>query len=210
MPTPCSTSGQPKRSAMRRSSTSAIRLLFLAAGLPVSAIVSCTDSEEAFPNVVTQMAEVSTENNGRLSRMLTDDGSSFRILNELYAGKTRATYRMLCNYVVEPEGVTLMGTSGVWVLRPGEKPQKTLPLTIVSAWKGGGYANLHLQYMRKSARHTLTLTQDSVVDGTTFLTIHHPWVNDIMAWTVDDYASIPLSEMPTPHIIINKKYEFER
>lgn len=210
MPIPCSTCGQPKRNAMRRSSISAIRLLLLAAGLPVSAIVSCTDSEEPFPNVVTQMAEVSTEADGRLSRMLTDDGSSFRILNELYAGKTQATYRMLCNYVVEPEGATLMGTSGVWVLRPDEKPQKTLPLTIVSAWKSGRYANLHLQYMRKSARHTITLSQDSVADGITYLTIHHPWVNDVQAWTVDDYASIPLDELPTPHIMINKKYEFER
>lgn len=156
------------------------------------------------------MAEVRAEANGRLARMTTDDGATYPILNELYAAAKPATYRMFCNYVVEPGGVTLMGAAGVWVLRPAEKPEKTLPLTIVSAWKGGGYANLHLQYMRRSANHTLTLTQDRVAGGVTYLTVHHPWVNDIMAWTVDDYVSIPLNEMPTARIIINNTYEFER
>lgn len=186
------------------------KLQFLTLFLSVSALVSCKDEAETFPNVVTQMAAVSTEANGRLTRMTTDDGTTYRILNELYAGDKPAIYRMFCNYVVEPEGATLKGAAGVWVLRPGEKPEKTLPLSVVSAWKGGGYANLHLQYMRRSASHTLTLTQDSVVGDITYLTVHHPWVNDIMAWTVDEYASIPLEEMPTDHIIINKTYEFER
>lgn len=186
------------------------RLRFLTLLLLVSVLVSCKDEAETFPNVVTQMAEVSAEADGRLTQMTTDDGSTYRILNNLYAGNRRATYRMLCNYVVESDGVTLMGSTGVWVLRPDAKPENTLPLTIVSAWKGGGYANLHLQYMRRSGKHTLTLTQDSVVNGVTYLTVHHPWVKDIMAWTVDEYASIPLGEMPTTHIIINKTYEFER
>ena len=186
------------------------KLRFLNLFLLVSALVSCNDEAETFPNVVTQMAEVTAEANGRLTQMITDDGSTYPILNELYAGDKAAVYRMFCNYVVKPEGATLLGGTGVCVRRTDVKPDKTLPLTVVSAWKGGGYANLHLQYMRRSANHTLTLTQDSVVGDITYLTVHHPWVNDIMAWTVDEYASIPLSEMPTAHIIINKTYEFER
>ena len=203
MPIPCRTCGLPKQRPMNK-------LWFLTLFFLVSALVSCKDEAETFPNVVTQMAEVCAETGGKLTQMTTDDGVRYRILNDVYTDAKPAIYRMFCNYVVEPEGVTLKGATGVWVLHPDKKPEKTLPLTIVSAWKGGGYANLHLQYMRRSARHTLTLTQDRVENGITYLTVHHPWVNDIMAWTVDEYASIPLDEMPTAHIIINETYEFER
>ncbi len=183
-------------------------------GCLTAAVLSACDDSEVYPDYITNMADVATRWDGRVTTMTTDDDESYTISNELYAQEGNSVYRLLCTYTLDDNtasaSITLHGTTAVWVLTPSQAPTQELDLSIVSAWKGGNYINMHLQYMYQEAQHTFTLTQDSVKDGITYLSIHHPYVEDNEAWTADAYASIPWTGLPTGHAVINETYEFTR
>ncbi len=173
-------------------------------------LVSCGEEEGTYPSLVTQIANFTTNSTGKVTALLTDESVSHTILNTLYAQKPDTVYRALCTYVPETNGITLKGATWVWVLTPTKAPKKELPLTIVSAWRSGRYINLHLRLKHKEAEHSLSLSQDSIVGNTTYLSVRHPWVDDVDAWTADTWASIPIEEVSTEHITINNTYEFKR
>ncbi len=177
-------------------------------------LASCDDDATVYPSYIIEMADVATQWDGRVTTMTTDDSLSYPIANELYGKEGNTIYRLLCTYTLDnstsPATATIYGTTSVWVLTPSEAPEQELDLTVVSAWKGGAYINLRLQYMYRDVQHSITLSQDSVADGITYLRLHHPYVEDYEAWTIDAYASIPWEGLPTNHVVINETYEFTR
>ncbi len=185
----------------------ALWLLLFAATLSTA----CSEEEEAYPNMITEIVNVQTDARGYLSIIHTDAGKQLRISNPTETDYPSSLFRLLCSYVLTNEGkAELYGTQGVNVLHDSVPQQGELPLSIVSAWQTGKCINLHLKHKHQSAQHTFCYTTDSIIDGCTYLSIHHFYVQDGDAYTADAYASIFLEDMTTSLITINEKYEFKR
>ncbi len=185
----------------------ALWVLLLAATLSTA----CSEEEQPYPNMLTEMADVKTDARGYLSTMLTDGGKQLRISNPTQTQYKSVVFRLLCSYVLTKDNkAELYGTQGVNVLRDSVPQQGVLPYSIVSAWQTDRYINLHLKHRHQSAQHTFCYTTDSIVGERCYLSIHHFHVQDGEAYTTDAYASIPLEELTTPFITINETYEFER
>ncbi len=173
--------------------------------------IACSDEEQAYPNMITEMANVQTDARGYLSMMFTDGGKQLRINNPTQTQYPSVVFRMLCSYVLTNNGkAELHGTQGVNVLHDSIPQQGELPYNIVSAWQTNKFINLHLKHRHQSAKHTFCYTTDSIVGERSYLSIHHFYVQDGDAYTTDAYASIPLRELTTPLITINENHEFER
>ncbi len=182
-------------------------VLLLAATL----FTACSEEEQPYPNMLTEMADVKTDERGYLSIMHTDAEEWLVIQNHVQTNYPSTLFRLLCSYTLIEDGkAELYGIQGVNVLHDSIPQQGELPYSIVSAWQSSRYINLRLKHRHQSAQHTFCYTTDSIIGQRSYLSIHHFHVQDGEAYTTDAYASIPLEELTTPFITINETYEFER
>lgn len=66
------------------------------------ALTACNDDDETgtpYPSVVTEMADMHTDGNGAVERILTDNGDCFYLTNPRQGYSPLAVYRGLCGYV---------------------------------------------------------------------------------------------------------------
>ena len=161
----------------------------------VFALSSCgDDGEEAFPNLVTEMADCPTDEAGILQSIVLDDDTRLTLSNPRTGLQANALYRCLAAYVPDTKGrATLYSLTSARLLRDSTAVAQCDPTGVASLWRTRRYINLHLLPKTQGGPpHAWGFVVDSIRPGHAFLRLHHRQGSDPAAYTTDLYASLPL------------------
>lgn len=179
-------------------------LPLIACGLLVVA-QSCSEDEAVYPSLLTEMADLHTDAQGILERIVLDDGRSFRVGNPQPNYEKNVVYRVVCSYLPQDSTALLYQLTGAYVLRDSSEIALTHPTQLRSAWRTPRYINLHLAPKTQGGRQYWGFITDSVTTRLTdggdtlthaYLTLHHNQGQDPASYTQEVYASIPLDSIP--------------
>lgn len=123
------------------------RAALLLLPLAVMLCQACGDDEEALPPYMMELADVTTDANGLLDKICTDDGDTLIISNKVGHFSADTTLRAVATYVVNYPHAQLQGLQLALCLPPLEYQEgavKTDPLDVVTCWQGGKYINFRL------------------------------------------------------------------
>lgn len=169
---------------------------------------ACSDDDYVYPNVLTEMIDLKTDNTGTGRYLITDEGTEWNIqartgLDGLVPDTTYRTVTMYAplttDGTTEKEAVlynTQLVLSPIPLPEAKFKDIKTDPVAIQSIWRGGNYLNMILQVMVKDRQHTYHFIENKLEnkDGeqTLYLTLYHDRNSDIEGFDRKVYLSVPL------------------
>ncbi|MBQ0020286.1 MAG: hypothetical protein KBT39_07165 [Bacteroidales bacterium] len=165
---------------------------------------SCSDDNEVYPSIVTKMADIYTNAQGDLKKLVFDDERSLTISNYLPGYQKDAIYRALCGYTSDGHFARLYQLMGVNILRDSTTIAWRDPLNTVSVWRTKRYINLHLSPKTQGGRHYWGFITDSIItstkaDGQTsshaYISLHHKQNGDPTSYSEDVYASLPVDSI---------------
>lgn len=152
---------------------------------------SCSDDkEEAYPSLITELTDCSTDEKGTLSQIILDNGSTLPVTNPQTGLKTNATYRCLTGYTLEDGQATLYSLKAAALLNDSTSVAQSDPLTVVSIWRTNKYINFHLRPKTKGGQHTWGFIVESIVGRHAYIRLHHRQGSDPTAYSTDQYASL--------------------
>lgn len=169
---------------------------------------ACSDDDYVYPNVLTEMIDLKTDNTGTGRYLITDEGTEWSIQPRTGLGGLvpDTTYRTVTMYApLTVNGATekeVMLYNTQLVLSPIPLPEtkfkeiKTDPVAIQSIWRGGNYLNMILQVMAKDRQHGYHFIENKLEnrngEQTLYLTLYHDRNNDIEGFDRKVYLSVPL------------------
>lgn len=171
--------------------------------LPFLAL-SCSDSDDyTYPSLVTEFAEIKSDESGTLSHFTTDKGITFRIVNPVNGYFPGLTFRGVCGYeVVEgnKHAATLYNLQHVMLLADSTLRVPTHdPTKVLSVWRGANYLNLTLSPKTQGRVQYWGFRIDSIDAAyhkkRYHLSLHHQQNNDPESYTTTRYASLPLTSI---------------
>ncbi|MCD8303018.1 MAG: hypothetical protein LUC44_08405 [Prevotellaceae bacterium] len=184
--------------------------LFAATLLPMLCLTACSDDDDAYPSIVTELVDGLTNSRGEMEKILTDDDVYYSLTNPQSGLVPNAAYRCLCGYTADGVNATLYTLSGAYLLRDSTEVAVKDPLAIVSAWQTRRYINLHLSVKTQGGTQYFGYVTDSIVGRHAYLSLHHRQNGDPEAYSTDVYASLPLDSIPATTITLQNSYEFQR
>lgn len=166
-----------------------------------------------YPSVITEFMDARTNEEGKLTRLITDTGDTLRIQERsgLDGLAADSTYRTITIYerleeassqalplvkVYSVQQILSIPPIGKNNFSPGEI--RTDPLDIQSIWRSGNYLNLILRPLVKEGKHIYMVAETDMTshtDGhqTLHLMLYHDRNGDEEAFTRKTYLSIPLT-----------------
>lgn len=165
--------------------------------LCIAALASCSDDDaEAFPSMITEMADVETNDNGFMTHLTIDTGKRYTLTNPIKGYKPRVVYRAVAGYVVEGQvKATLYSLEAAWILRDSTAAPLHDPADAVAAWRAGRYINIRLANKTQGGSQYWGYAIDSVCGRNHHISIHHNQNGDPAAYTANVYASIPVDSI---------------
>ena len=168
-------------------------------------LTSCSDDDqESFPSLITEMADVFTNNHGQITNLLMDDSTMYRLSNDVSGFQPNAGYRCLCGFVPGASGyVELLSLAPAYVLYDCRQDSFRAkdPIGVVSVWRGGcRYLNMYLRPKTRGGVQEWGYLTDSVranaAGGSTYyLALLHGQGTDTLAYSQDLYMSISLDSI---------------
>ncbi len=158
----------------------------------------CSDDDNGspFPSMWNEIVCLTTNGEGRITQMVTDNGDTYEVTNTLYGRQPSTQYRVMCGYTIEGNRATLYQTTGVHVLQDSTACAMHDPVGILSVWKSGAYINLHLAPLTQGGTHAWGFAVDSIgADRHCYLSLHHRQGSDPLSYTQETYASIALEDV---------------
>lgn len=169
---------------------------------------ACSDDDYVYPNVLTDMIDLKTDNTGTGRYLITDEGTQWSIQSRtgLDGLAPDTTYRTVTMYAPLTDAGSTAGEAILYntqlIISPIPLPEakfkeiKTDPVAIQSLWRGGNYLNMILQVKAKDQQHGYHFIENKLEnkDGeqTLYLTLYHDNNNDIEGFDRKVYLSIPL------------------
>lgn len=166
---------------------------------------SCSsDDDQPYPSIVTEMADLLTNDKGYLSMLRLDDGTRFSVTNNQGDFANKALYRVLCGYTAEGASATIYQLTGAYILRDSSQIAQRDPVAVRSVWRTPRYINLHLApktqggnqywgFITDSIQQSITSEGDTLTHA--YLSLHHKQNADPASYTEETYASIPLDSV---------------
>ena len=178
---------------------------FLAAIL----LSACGEEKYVYPNLITEMACLKTNEEGFGTQIISDEGYVWHLRegNQPDSLTADSIYRVVCRYapLTSKDASTLEATvySFLSVISPipmAESNFETIhtdPVSIQSIWRSGDYLNLILNIKVKEKNSKLAFIENGIStndDGkqTLSLTLFHNRNNDIEGFDQKYYLSVPL------------------
>lgn len=182
----------------------------LLAALCLTVTTACNSGEDdgtPYPSIVTELADMPTDDEGTLDRLLTDNGELLYLTNPQKGYQPQAVYRGLCGYI-RAGGTETRPQVQLAALRPvvllhdsAGAPVRKDPVQVVSAWRGGEYINLMMQPRTQGGHHYWGFRTDSLRERNgrkhLYLSLHHGQNNDPAAYSETVYASLWLTPLTT-------------
>jgi hypothetical protein len=183
-----------------------LRAMLLVAALLV---VSCNESTEPYPDLVTEFADIRTGANGMFLSLTTDDGTCYSITNtNIKPHRPDTTYRAVAGFVPDASAANprahIYTLAGAQVLADSTTILRHDPTGIESMWHEGQYINMQLTARTQGGLHLWGYAVDSVQQagekGRTHahhhLSIHHNQGRDPMSYSQTYYCSIHIPTIP--------------
>lgn len=176
-------------------------LLALLAGF-----ASCSNDEEYYPDLITEMAMAYGDAQGLLERFVTDSGKTYRVSNEIKGLEANETVRALIGYALYEDGDEIrvqVYTAQVVPVLPnvtGKTVPQHDPINVESVWLGGGFINMHLLPKSQGEKQGWAFLRDSTrtnsLGGRTHhLSLHHQQLDDPLSYSRHLYLSIDLDSV---------------
>ena len=164
---------------------------------------SCSDDkEEAYPSIVTELADGITNTEGKMTRLVLDDNTELTLTNPLTGLKPSTVYRCLAGFTRAEEEATLRTLTGAYLLRDSTAKAISDPVSVVSLWRTQRYINLHLRPKTQGGKQTWGFIVESIEGRHAYLRLHHRQGTDPTAYSTDIYASLPLDLVDADEITI--------
>ncbi len=173
--------------------------MLMMAGL-LAACAGDDDEEYVYPSLLTEMAELHTDENGCGRMLLTDGGEMYAVNNVIEGLYPLVSYRVVCSYLplLSDKGTytsaDIYRIKSVSMLLPDTLNIENESLKVVSVWTGGGYLNLCLELKTQNGRHYLTFREDSITETSSGkllnLTLVHNRGENLQYYTETVYASL--------------------
>lgn len=177
-------------------------------------LIGCADDSEHdgdsyIPSLITDMVDVLTDANGTLSTVRLDDGSTYSIAAQQYTSNQKETLlRCRASYTLDAGDMKIYSLTRVFCDNPipadsfvvvldgvshrGAAYLPRDPMKVISAWRSGGYVNLHLGLMTTGqGTHQYAFCEDSVG---CYSLVHLRPAADAESYTEHVYMSMPVPE----------------
>jgi len=159
-------------------------------------LVSCKNNDDdTYPNIITEMADLYTNDDGEMEKFTTDAGVTYQITNGQGDLQPRALYRILCGYVPSGNSATLYQLQSVYYLKDSTAIAKTNPTGVKSAWRAGKYINMYLSPLTQGGKQYWGFITDSIKGGHVWVSLHHNQNADPLSYTQPTYASLPVDSI---------------
>ncbi|MBR5804471.1 MAG: hypothetical protein IKY31_09080 [Bacteroidaceae bacterium] len=180
-----------------------ISLLYISVGF-----TSCSQEDEGYtyPSLLSEFADVCTDEFGVFTHLLTDSGERLCIANSAEIKANSVTpdtiYRTLSRYELVDGGAKLYSLQAIPA--PEALPHDAFPegvkadaVEMQSIWRGGDYLNMILLVKAQDGKHSFHFVEDSITLSSTgvttlYLRLYHDAGNDVQAYTQKAYLSVPL------------------
>lgn len=176
----------------------------LAVGIMIFLFVGCQkeDNDSAsYPALITEFANLQTNENGVAVTFHNDKGEKFNIGNHIENLIPNATYRIVCGYEVtdkSAKSAIIYKVERVEVL----KEQATAhcdALNVIAVWMGGHFINMHLAPKTQGGEHDWGYHLDRISNykgqKAYHLSLFHHQKEDPTAYTENRYASVNLTQL---------------
>lgn len=178
--------------------------------LPVVLLMlSCSEEQEPYPDLITEFADIRTGVDGMFLDMTTDNGTCYSITNtNIKPHRPDTVYRAVAGFVPETETPRLQARiyslTGAQVLSDSTAILRHDPVGIESMWREGKYINMQLTAKTQGGIHYWGYAIDSVrqagEDGRTRahyrLSVHHNQGQDPISYSQTYYCSIHVPSIP--------------
>ncbi len=171
----------------------------------VTLILSACDEEEyVYPDLITEMSCLKTDNHGFGTQIITDEGRIWHLQegNRPSELTPDSLYRVVSRFapITDTEAKAYSFYSTISQLPKAESDYpaiKTDPVSIQSIWRSGDYLNMVLQVMVKNQEHEFSFIENGISDHdngtrTLTLTLFHDRKNDVEGFDQKFYLSVPL------------------
>ena len=161
-------------------------------------IVSCrgNDSSDFYPDIVTEFANIRTDEAGCLSDFTTDDERTYTIATPKDGYNKNAIYRAVCGYVADGQTATLYHATGAHLLRDSTELDLTPDaLNVTSVWLSGRYINMQLSPLSQGGTQYWGFRYEGVSGRTTHVSLHHRQNGDPQSYSQTVYASIHVDSL---------------
>ncbi len=163
--------------------------------LSVLAFAACNDSDDVYPDIITQFVEIQSDAQGALTQITTDYAQTYQISNPIEGYTPQTTYRVVCGYALQDDKATIYQLMPVYLLRDSTLTPARDPITLLSVWQAGEYINMQLAPRTHGEAHGWGFIVDSIRADHIFLSLHHRQGDDMPSYTQNVYASILLSHI---------------
>ena len=156
---------------------------------------SCSEKEDAYPSIVSEFADIFSDNRGAFIKFATDDDKTYLIQNKVTGYQPNAFYRGVCGFVPDGTSATLYQLDAVYILRDSTSRVCHDPINVTSIWRAGKYINMQLTPKTRGNGHFWGYCTDSTRVGHIFLSLHHNQNKDPLAYSETVYASLPVDSL---------------
>ena len=170
----------------------------------VLVFTSCGEEAYVYPDLITEMVCLKTDNQGFGTHFVTDEGHTWHLAKDNRPDSLTAdsTYRVVSRYtpLSETDAKAYSFYKTISTLPKLESEYGSIhtePVSIQSIWRSGDYLNMVLQIMVKDQKHELSFIENGITtnaDGTQTLTLtlYHDRKGDVEGFNEKHYLSIPL------------------
>lgn len=172
-------------------------------------LTSCSEEQEMYPSITTDIADIRTDYLGTMTEMITDDGRHLIITNtDIQPHRPDTTYRAVVGYTMEEQTeaggrILIHSLEGARVLADSTSLVRHDATGIESMWAQGAYINMQLTALIQEGRHTWGFAVDSVwlaeetghMHTHHHLSIHHNQGQDPLYFSQTYYRSIKKTDI---------------
>lgn len=172
--------------------------------IPFLLLSACSEDEDPLPSYIEGLADLNTNAAGRATSLVTDEGVSLTLSNEVNGLRPDTTYRILAAYLPNGESATLNSYARILapeVLKYDDEYVITDPISVTSCWRGTNYINLRLE-IKGSANsthyfgfHQTDFVRNSDGSATLCAVLIHDQNDDPLYYTRETYLSLPLQPL---------------
>ena len=157
-----------------------------------------SDGEGTYPSIITEFANMKTNESGVMKSFTTDDNHTYQITNLLEGYLHNTLYRVVCGFVPEGNKARVYQLYGAYLLRDSTKlAHEPDAVGVVSVWHSGHFINMQLSPLTQGGKQYWGYRLDSIRGRMTHLSLHHRQNADPLSYTQTVYASLPLDSLKT-------------
>lgn len=172
--------------------------------LPLMLLSACSDDETTLPSYVEGLADLTTNAAGRATSLVTDEGETLALSNEVSGLRPDTTYRILAAYLPGEGSAALNSYARILapeVMKYKDEYVTTDPLSVTSCWRGASYINLRLNITGSATGthyfgfHETEFRRNADGSATMCVVLIHDQNDDPLYYSRETYLSLPLQPL---------------